>query len=77
MKSTMKWPESFRGDGKASIYVGRWVRHYGLPFQMPSVFPVNTIRALRAAVAALEEGTFPAYHHAVMDGLLGERPGHR
>ena len=36
--------------------VRRWVRHYGLPFHMPSVFPVNTIRALRTAVAALEEG---------------------
>lgn len=46
--------------------VRRWVRHYGLPFRMPSVFPVNTIRALRAAVVALEEGTFTAYHHAVM-----------
>lgn len=46
--------------------VRRWVRHYGLPFHMPSVFPVNTIRALRTAVAALEEGTFLALHHAVM-----------
>lgn len=46
--------------------VGRWVRHYGLPFKMPSAFPTNTIRALRTAVAALDEGTFPAYHHAVM-----------
>jgi len=46
--------------------VGRWVRRYGLPFKMPSAFPTNTIRALRAAVVALEEGTFPAYHHAVM-----------
>lgn len=46
--------------------VRRWVRRYGLPFKMPSVFPVNTIRALRAAVAALEDGTFAAYHRAVM-----------
>lgn len=46
--------------------VRRWVRHYGLPFHMPSIFPVNTIRALRTAVAALEEGTFLPYHHAVM-----------
>ncbi len=46
--------------------VRRWVGRYGLQFHMPSVFPVNTIRALRAAVAALEDGTFPAYHHAVM-----------
>jgi 2-hydroxychromene-2-carboxylate isomerase len=46
--------------------VRRWVRHYGLPFRMPSVFPVNTIRALRTAIAAREEGSFAAYHHAVM-----------
>ena len=46
--------------------VRRWVRQYGLPFTMPSAFPVNTIRALRTAVAALDEGTFPTYHHAVM-----------
>ncbi len=46
--------------------VRRWVQHLDLPFHMPSVFPVNTIRALRGAVAALEDGTFPAYHHAVM-----------
>ena len=46
--------------------VGRWVRHLGLPFRTPSVFPTNTIRALRGAVAALEDGTFLAYHHAVM-----------
>ena len=46
--------------------VRRWVRRYGLPFKMPTIFPVNTIRALRAAVAALEDGIFPTYHHAVM-----------
>lgn len=46
--------------------VRRWVRQYGLPFTMPSAFPTNTIRALRAAVAALDEGSFSAYHHAVM-----------
>jgi 2-hydroxychromene-2-carboxylate isomerase len=34
---------------------------------MPSVFPANTIRALRCAVAALDEGVFPAYHYAVME----------
>jgi 2-hydroxychromene-2-carboxylate isomerase len=47
--------------------VPRWARHYGLPFRMPSVFPVNTIRALRGAIVALQDGGFPAYHHAVME----------
>jgi len=46
--------------------VARWARHYGLPFHMPSVFPVNTIRALRGAIVALEDGCFLPYHHAVM-----------
>jgi len=52
--------------------VRRWVRRYGLPFKMPSVFPVNTIRALRAAIAALEDGIFPAYHHAVMEAYWAQ-----
>ncbi len=47
--------------------VRRWALHYGLPFKMPSVFPANTIRALRCAVVALDEGVFPAYHYAVME----------
>jgi 2-hydroxychromene-2-carboxylate isomerase len=46
--------------------VRRWARHYDLAFHMPSVFPVNTIRALRTAIVALAEGCFPAYHHAIM-----------
>ncbi len=52
--------------------VRRWARHYGLPFHMPSVFPVNTIRALRAAVAAIEDGVFLPFHHAVMKGYWAD-----
>ena len=52
--------------------VRRWSRHYGLPFKMPSVFPVNTIRALRAAVAALEEAEFLAFHHGLMTGYWSQ-----
>src|SRR4051812_2924486 len=51
--------------------VARWTRRCGLPFQMPSAFPVNSIRALRGAVAALQDGVFPAYHHAVMEAYWG------
>jgi len=47
--------------------VARWARRYGLPFRMPRVFPVNTIRALRGAIVTLQDGGFPAYHHAVME----------
>ncbi len=52
--------------------VARWAKRLGLPFQIPSVFPVNSIRALRGAIAALEDAVFPAYHHAVMKAYWGE-----
>lgn len=52
--------------------VARWAKRNGLPFQIPSVFPVNSIRALRGAVAALQDGVFPAYHHAVMKAYWGD-----
>ncbi len=29
----------------------RWARHYGIPFQFPKVFPVNSVAALRIACA--------------------------
>jgi 2-hydroxychromene-2-carboxylate isomerase len=52
--------------------VARWARRYDLPFQVPSVFPVNSIRALRGAIAALEDGVFVAYQHAVMKAYWGD-----
>jgi len=52
--------------------VARWAHRHGLPFQVPSVFPVNSIRALRGAVAALQDGVLPAYHHAVMTAYWGD-----
>jgi 2-hydroxychromene-2-carboxylate isomerase len=34
----------------------RWARQYGVPMHIPKVFPVNSIRALRACVAADQQG---------------------
>ena len=56
--------------------VRRWVRHYGLPFHMPSVFPVNTIRALRTPCGA-RGGDVPRLPPRRHGGVLGARPGHR
>jgi 2-hydroxychromene-2-carboxylate isomerase len=36
----------------------RWAGHYGIPFQFPTVFPVNSVAALRVACA------LPAAQHA-------------
>ncbi|MGH2901401.1 MAG: 2-hydroxychromene-2-carboxylate isomerase [Solirubrobacteraceae bacterium] len=45
--------------------IARWVRRYGLPFRFNPSFPMNTLHAMRAALAAQELGVFPAYHAAL------------
>lgn len=37
----------------------RWARLYGVPFQFPKVFPVNSLAALRIACALPEEQRAP------------------
>jgi 2-hydroxychromene-2-carboxylate isomerase len=36
--------------------LGRWARHYGVPFRFSSHFPVNTIKAMRLVLVADEQG---------------------
>jgi 2-hydroxychromene-2-carboxylate isomerase len=43
----------------------RWARRYRVPLQSNPNFPLNTLRLMRGAVAALQDGTFPRYHSAV------------
>jgi 2-hydroxychromene-2-carboxylate isomerase len=43
----------------------RWVKRYGVPFAMNPHFPVNTLKALRGAIVAQQEGVFDAYHEGV------------
>lgn len=45
--------------------IPRWVRRYGVPFVFNPNFPMNTLHAMRAALAAQELGAFPAYHEAL------------
>jgi 2-hydroxychromene-2-carboxylate isomerase len=45
--------------------IGRWLRRYGLPFAFNPNFPMKTIQVMRAALAAQEQGVFPAYHDAL------------
>jgi len=42
-----------------------WTRHYGLRFSKPKVFPVNSVKAMRGALVAGEEGCLPDYAEAV------------
>jgi 2-hydroxychromene-2-carboxylate isomerase len=53
--------------------VHRWAAHYGIPYKMNPVFPVNTIKALRVALVALDEGAFPALHQALFNAIWAEQ----
>jgi len=44
-----------------------WARDYGLTIGQPSVFPVNSVRAMRAAYVALDQGVLPAWARAVFE----------
>jgi 2-hydroxychromene-2-carboxylate isomerase len=46
--------------------VQRWARHYGVPVAFPKIFPVNSVLALRAGIAAGAQGKSAAFALAVM-----------
>lgn len=44
-----------------------WARFLNLKIVRPTVFPVNSVKALRGAFVAIEEGTISAYSKAVFE----------
>jgi 2-hydroxychromene-2-carboxylate isomerase len=52
--------------------IGRWVRRYGIPFKFNPSFPMKTLEAMRAALAAQAQGVFPAYHAALFQAAWAE-----
>jgi 2-hydroxychromene-2-carboxylate isomerase len=52
--------------------IGRWVRRYGIPFAFNPSFPMKTLEAMRTALAAQEQGVFPAYHAALFRAAWAE-----
>jgi len=42
-----------------------WALHLGLKIVRPSVFPVNSVKALRGAIVAIDEGKISPYSKAV------------
>jgi len=46
--------------------VQRWSQHYGVPVAFPKVFPVNSVLALRAGLAAAAQGQGAAFALGVM-----------
>ncbi len=50
-----------------------WARFYGLTIKSPTVFPVNSVKALRGAIVALEHPeTFLRYSQRVFESYWGE-----
>lgn len=65
-----KPPATLKPRGKYLFRdVQRWADHYGIPYRMNPVFPVNTIKALRVALVVQEEGKLHALHQAMFDAV--------
>ncbi|MBV8063498.1 MAG: 2-hydroxychromene-2-carboxylate isomerase [Nevskia sp.] len=70
-----KMPAAIPAKGKHLFCdVQRWAAHYGVPVAFPKVFPVNSVLALRAGIAAANLGQAAAFAKALMkaywaDGL--------
>ncbi len=47
----------------------RWAKHYDVPFRFNSIFPQNTLSALRLALVAQRRGTFDAVHQPLFDAM--------
>jgi len=52
--------------------VQRWGQHYGVPVGFPKVFPVNSVLALRAGIAAGSRGKGAEFAKAVMKAYWGD-----
>ena len=50
----------------------RWARQYGVPMQIPRAFPASTIKALRACLAAEEQGKGRLAMHALFEAYWAE-----
>jgi len=76
-----KMPAAIPAKGKhLFLDVQRWGAHYGVPVAFPKVFPVNSVLALRAGIAAGRHGQAAAFAKAVMkaywaDGADIGQPG--
>ena len=49
-----------------------WARHRGIEIGWPEVFPVNSVKAMRGAFVAIEEGCIGAYARRVFETYWGE-----
>ncbi len=64
-------PGSVKAKGKYLLTdLKRWARRYGMPMHFNSIFPQNTMYALRVAIAAQRRGVFHEIHQAFFDAMF-------
>ncbi len=49
-----------------------WASYYGITIGMPPVFPVNSVKAMRGALVALEQGVVSEYSRRVFETYWGD-----
>ena len=54
------------------VDLARWAGERGIPFRFPAIFPVPSILALRAALAAARRGQLVPFTHAVFRAVWTE-----
>ncbi len=51
----------------------RWANHYSIPYAMNPKFPQNTIKALRLALVAQQQGAFGLLHQPLFDAMWAKQ----
>ncbi len=54
-----------------------WAGYHNVHIQWPSIFPVNSVKAMRACIAALDDGKVEEFAIGDLRCLLGAQPGHQ
>jgi 2-hydroxychromene-2-carboxylate isomerase len=49
-----------------------WARHMGVRIGQPPVFPVNSVKAMRGAYFALDQGVLPRYARRIFETYWGD-----
>ena len=63
-------PLTVKAKGKyLFVDVERWARRYSIPYKMNPKFPFNTVKSLRLALVAQQQGTFEKIHQPLFDAM--------
>jgi 2-hydroxychromene-2-carboxylate isomerase len=72
MQATNNKPPSFIPEKGRYIMkdIQRWAKHYQIPLKMNSIFPQNTLNALRLAIVCQHEDCFELVHQSLFDAMF-------